>query len=55
LLTKLLLIRTGNYIIMYEIKFKKKAIRKLQKLPKHDAELIIERISALSEDLTGDV
>ena len=40
---------------MYEIQFKKKAVKELQKLPKQDAERIIEKISALSDNLTGDV
>ena len=40
---------------MYEIKFKKKAVKELQRLPKKDAERIIEKISALSDNLTGDV
>jgi len=40
---------------MYEIKFKKKAVKKLQKLPKKDAERIVEKISELSDNLTGDV
>ena len=40
---------------MYEIKFKKKAVKELQKLPKKDAERIVEKISALSDNLTGDV
>ncbi len=40
---------------MYQIKFKKKTVKELQKLPKHDAERIVEKISGLSSSLSGDV
>jgi len=40
---------------MYEIKFKNKAVKELQKLPKKDAERIVEKISALSDNISGDV
>lgn len=40
---------------MYEIKFKKRAVKELQKLPKKEAQKILEKISALSNNLTGDV
>jgi len=40
---------------MYKIQFKKKVVKELQKLPKKDAERIVEKISALSNNLAGDV
>jgi mRNA interferase RelE/StbE len=41
--------------MIYKIQFKRKAIKELQKLPKHEAERIIEKISVLQNNLIGDV
>jgi len=39
----------------YDIQFKRKAVKELQKLHQKEAERIIERISDLSDKLKGDV
>ena len=40
---------------MYIIKFEKRAIKELEKLPKKEARKIINGISLLADDLKGDV
>ena len=39
----------------YQIEFKPKAIKDLQKIPVNDRERIINKIEAMQEDLQGDV
>ena len=39
----------------YQIEFKPKAIKDLQKIPVNDRERIINKIEAMQDDLQGDV
>jgi mRNA interferase RelE/StbE len=41
--------------VQYQIKFKPKAIKDLQKIPVNDRERIINKIEAMQDDLQGDV
>ena len=41
--------------MQYQIKFKPKAIKDLQKIPVNDRERIINKIEAMQDDLQGDV
>lgn len=41
--------------MVYEIKFKKKAVKELQKLPPKNSKKIIEKISMLANGLSGDI
>lgn len=41
--------------MQYQIEFKPKAIKDLQKIPVNDRERIINKIEAMQDDLQGDV
>ena len=41
--------------MQYQIKFKPKAIKDLQKIPVNDRERIINKIEAMQDDFQGDV
>jgi mRNA interferase RelE/StbE len=41
--------------VHYQIEFKPKAIKDLQKIPVNDRERIINKIEAMQDDLQGDV
>jgi mRNA interferase RelE/StbE len=41
--------------VQYQIEFKPKAIKDLQKIPVNDRERIINKIEAMQDDLQGDV
>jgi mRNA interferase RelE/StbE len=41
--------------VQYQIEFKPKAIKDLQKIPVNDRERIINKVEAMQDDLQGDV